>query len=162
MSFPLIPVAIASLFGLAWWKKSAEDSAAAKQAAGMHGEPGNAMGAYGVLTPERQAVYEVALAKVMEPQKLEETARLFELQGLPAQADMLRKRARVRNLPPAQKKARREAYRKAINSADVEGVREMASAFAGEGCSGAALSLYEYADGLEAGQPAGWKSPKQE
>ena len=53
----------------------------------------------GVLTPERRQVFSGAMAKIMEPEKLRELAARFESEGLKKQAEILRKRAKLRSLP---------------------------------------------------------------
>jgi hypothetical protein len=102
----------------------------------------------GVMTPARQVVYETALNEVQEPDKLRDLAKAFRAEGLTEQAAMLEKRAALRELPQETKKARREVFKKALESKDKANVRKVAAVFHGEGCSGAAAELYRYADGL--------------
>jgi len=104
---------------------------------------------YGVLTPERKAAYHNALSgAVKEPKKLDGLATAFESQGLKDEAKLLRKRAALRRLPDETKKARSEAFRKALASKDKIAVLRMADAYDGEGCTGAAARLREVAAGL--------------
>lgn len=124
---PLIPAAV-GLAGLAWWRSRRKKG----------------------LTPERQKTYEAALATMKDPEALRTLADAFQKEGLVPQAEMLRKRAALRELPPEVKEQRREALRKGLKSTDVEGIKKLAAAFSKEGASGAADSLLQYAKGLTA------------
>jgi len=124
---PLLPLA-AALGGLAWWRARAKKG----------------------MTPERQKVYEAALASLKDPDALRKLADAFQKEGLAPQAELLRKRAALRELPAEVKTQRRDALRKGLQSKNVEGVEKLAAAFAKEGASGAAASLKQYAAGLKA------------
>ncbi len=97
---------------------------------------------------ERQIVYETALSKVKDPDKLYTLANTFEGEGLIEQATMLRKRAVLRALPEEIKEKRKEIFRTGMASKNKDGVLKLASAFEGEGATGAAESLRLYANGL--------------
>jgi hypothetical protein len=135
MPFPLIPIAIVGLAGLAFRAKSNRDATFAGQN-------------MGIMTPSRQVIYDTAMNKVEDPQKLIAIASQFEAQGLPDHGDMLRKRAALRSLPDAVKKARHDAFVKGMQSKDRMKVIALAAAFHREGCSGSAADLYKYAAGL--------------
>lgn len=149
MPLPLIPLAVVTLGGLVLYKKTADDNARSTVGA----EPntaGTALSRPSGLTAERQAVYEVALNHVGEPGKLLALADAFATEGLHAQANMLRKRAKLRAMPKELRKARRAAFKAALSSKDKDAVLKVAKAFHAEGASGSALALYKYADGLSA------------
>jgi len=105
--------------------------------------------AKGVLTPEREAVLKAALETVQDPAKLRSLADVYEKEGLKDEAELLRKRAKLRELPKAVKDARQAAFRETLKSKDPVAVRRVAAAFRKEGCTGAAAKLEEYAKGLE-------------
>ena len=107
----------------------------------------------GIMTPKRRAVFQHALSKVdppLTPDELNDLADVFDSQGLPAYADLLRKRAVMRAQPPEVKAAHRAAYRKAMGSKDPTSVRILANAFEGQGKTAIAADLRNYADGLDA------------
>jgi len=106
--------------------------------------------AKGVLTPERQVIFETALNEVVEPGKLRALAEAFRKQGLTSEALILEKRAKLRELAPEIKEARREVYRKAMSSTDPIAIDTIAKAFEDEGAVGAARNLREYAAALRA------------
>jgi hypothetical protein len=101
-----------------------------------------------MMTPERQAVYEVALNEAKDPAKIEALAATFAAEGLTAQARILQKRAELRRLPPEIKAARKEAFRKALSSTNKAAILDLAREYQAQGCGGAARKLYEYAQGL--------------
>jgi len=100
------------------------------------------------LTPQRRAVFEGALATLKDPTKLRELADVYTKEGLTSEADILRKRAAIRELPKAVKLQRKAVFKKAINSKNPDAIREVAAAFAGEGCFGAARDLNAHAESL--------------
>lgn len=102
------------------------------------------------MTPSRQHVFETALNEVKEPEKLRALAKAFRDQGLNVQADLLEKRAKLRELPPNIKAERRDAFRKGMASKDPNAVRRLAEVFDREGATGAANALRKYADQLDA------------
>lgn len=128
MPFPLIPVTIAGLAAAAYFRGQAQKK--------------------GVLTLERKIVFETALANLRDPEKLRKLADAYEAEDLRPQANVLRKRAALRELPRETQLARRAVYRKAMTSKDAEKVEALANAYRDEGCPGAAESLERYAAGL--------------
>lgn len=127
--FPMLPIAIAALAGGAFFTSS--------------GKPEK-----GVMTPERQLIFETALNEIKDVNKLKALAKAFREQGLEPQAIMLDKRAKLRELSPEVKNARKATFRKAMASANPEAVRAIAHAFDMEGATGAANALRAYADSL--------------
>jgi len=123
---PLIPVALGGAALWAWWR--------AKHKKGM--------------TPERKKIFEQAMKSLKEPEKLNTLADAFEKEGLKDEATQLRKRAKLRALPPDTQVARREAMKKALASKDPVAVEKVAAAFDKEGATGAAAKLRQYAAGL--------------
>lgn len=104
---------------------------------------------YGVMTAERKGVYNAILSgSLKDPDKIDEMAAQFHSQGLKAEAKLLRQRAALRRLPDETKKARKEAFRQALESKDKVGILNMAIAYDNEGCTGAAAKLREVASGL--------------
>jgi hypothetical protein len=116
------------------------------------------------ITPERQVAFETAMHKCKDPAKLRSLADTFDKEGLKdPYGDMLRKRATLRELPEDVKKARRDAFRKAMQTTDptkVPVLERMADAYEEEGCTGVAYKLREYAKGLK-GQPIVQPTPPE-
>ncbi len=101
---------------------------------------------------ERRVVYETALNTVKDPVKLRQLAAVYHKEGLMTEADMLSKRAALQELPEDVKEARREVFRKAMASTNVDAILILARAYDGEGCTGAAQNLRKYAAGLSAAE----------
>jgi hypothetical protein len=100
------------------------------------------------LTGRRAAIFESALVTMKKPDDLRTLATAFEGEGLIPEADLLRKRAALRELPKETRKQRRAIFSKAIKSSNIEAIRKVADAFRSEGCTGAAATLYAHADTL--------------
>jgi hypothetical protein len=117
------------------------------------------------ITPERQVAFETAMHKCKDPDKLRKLAETFDKEGLKdPYGDMLRKRATLRALPEDVKKARRDAFHKAMKTTDASKIpvlNRMADAYEEEGCTGVAYQLREYAKGLK-GQPSVPNTPEPE
>ena len=102
----------------------------------------------GEMTPERQKIYDEAMVSLADPAKLRELAASFQKQGLNYEADMLRKRAALRELPDDVKASRKKIFQEALQSDNKEGIASVANAFEKEGALGAAQKLREYLAGL--------------
>jgi hypothetical protein len=135
MPLPLIPIAIAAL-GLGAWHAVKKKEAPVK------------VGAEGGLTPDRAILYETALRTTKDSDKLRTLAQAFRSEGLTPQAEMLEKRARLRDLPPDVKLARRAAFKKGMASTNPQAIIALADVFDCEGATGAADALRTYASGL--------------
>ena len=104
----------------------------------------------GVMTPDRQSVLDTALtSKDVEPAQLRALAKVFADNGLPLQAELLEKRAKLRELPSDVKEARKATFRAAMESTNPAGIRFVADAFETEGATGAATALRKRAFDLE-------------
>ena len=109
------------------------------------------------MTPEQKKIYEEALKTLKDPTKLRKLADEFERNGFKDEADLLRKRAALRELPPEQKAIRREAFRKAISvgkdgkvtQEQIDRVKKMAHTFHLQGATGNAAALLSHATGLQ-------------
>lgn len=101
---------------------------------------------------ERKAIFEGAMNDLADPVRLRALADTFAGEGMKVEADFLRKRANLKELPDATQQARRAAFRKAMTSHDPDAVRAVAKAFRREGALGAARDLETYARGLKAAQ----------
>lgn len=130
---PLLPIGILMLSGGALIAANKRDAATKSE-----------------MTPARQHLFETALNEVKEPEKLRALAKAFRDQGLTVPADLLEKRAKLRELPPNIKAERRDVFRKGMSSKDPNAVRRLAEAFDREGATGAANALRKYADQLDA------------
>jgi hypothetical protein len=99
----------------------------------------------GVMTSERQKVYESALEHLTDPVALRELAEEFERQGLGVEATMLRKRADLRGQSKATLAAHRAAFKKGMESKDVDGIEALANAFESMTATGTAAKLRQHA-----------------
>lgn len=133
MPFPLLPIAIAALASGAYVAKSKREKAAISPQA----------------MAERAVVYETALNHCKDPDKLRQMAMAFRQQGHIAEADMLVKRALLREAPPEVQATRKEAFKKGMASTDSGGIRSLADAFDSQGATGAAAELRAHARALE-------------
>ena len=130
----LLPILVLSLIGGAYYTKTKNDNVPSK----------------GTMTPERVLIFETALNQVQDSDKLRNLAKAFREQGLGPQADMLEKRANLRDLPKDVKAGRREAFRKAMASSDPVAVDNMVALLKKEGAAGAADKLDSHAKALRA------------
>lgn len=105
------------------------------------------------LTPEKQAIFAGAMNSLSDPDKLRGLADQFHGEGFPQQAELLRKRAKLRELPKDIQGQRREVFRKGMSSMDTNKIEQLAQIYEEEGCTGAAECLRLYAKGVRATQP---------
>lgn len=113
----------------------------------------------GVMTARRKVIYERAMESVKSPDDLNALANAFAGEGLDTEAEMLRKRAALRALPPETKEKRRAYFRKGMASDNPDTIDQVAAAFQGEGALDAAKALSDHADAVRAAHLAG-KSTK--
>lgn len=104
----------------------------------------------GVMTPERKKIYLAALKTLKKPDQLRKLAEGFRKEGLRAEAELLEKRAALRELPAETQQARRAVFRKAIQSKNKNAVLNVAAAFMADGATGAGAALKKYAESLPA------------
>jgi hypothetical protein len=143
MPLPLIPIAIVGLAALT-------ARAVGKRKSSTIGvDPNNTTSNTGTMTPQRQIMYEEAMTKIDDPEKLLLCAAEFQKQGLPLQATMLRKAAKLRSLPDDVKTKREAVFRKVFELKDKSKVLQAAEAFQSEGCWASAEKIREYAQGLD-------------
>lgn len=109
------------------------------------------------LTPERRMVFETAMEKVKDARQLCNLADQYDAVGLKAQATLLRKRAKLRSLPEAQKAMRREAMRKAFQSTDIAALQRFAAALESETAYANAAKIRAYIKTLT---PNGQQAPQ--
>lgn len=100
------------------------------------------------LTPAREKIFNTAMNNLKDPKGLTKLSQAYQQQGLPEQAQALAKRAKLRALPKDVKTARRSIFKRALTLKNPAQVKKIASAFQGEGCTGAAEALNQYAAGL--------------
>lgn len=106
-------------------------------------------------TPERRMVFETAMEKVKDAQKLNGLADQYEAVGLKPQAILLRKRAQLRALPDSVKQARRATMAKALQSKDVPKLLQFADALDSETAYANAAKIRAYVKTLQNGVPSG-------
>jgi hypothetical protein len=96
----------------------------------------------GQMTPERTHLFQSALnSSVLAPKQLETLADAFHAQGLPAEAILLRKRAKLRGMSPEEKRIRADIFRKALASKDPDAVERVAAVYESQGATGSAKRL---------------------
>lgn len=100
------------------------------------------------LTPDQEKIYSQALKSMEDPSKLNALAEKFEELGYKHQAEMLRKRAKLRALPPDVKAKRKKAFKDGMKLTDPLKVKQLADLFEKEGAVGSADKLRQYAKGL--------------
>ena len=132
MPIPLLPVTVVGLAAAAG--VVAHKRAKKKRKKGM--------------SPDQEKIYSAALQNLKDPAKLIELADKYADQGFKHEAEMLRKRAKLRQLPPDVKKQRKEAFRKGLKLQDPDKVQKLADLFEKEGATGSADALRKYAKGL--------------
>lgn len=113
-------------------------------------------GAHG-MTPVRKKIYEEALKSLKDPIKLRKLADTYDSEGLHEEATLLRKRAALREIPPEQKAARRDAFRRALSvgkdgvpvtGETIQKIETLAATFHNQGATGNAAALRQHAAGL--------------
>lgn len=109
----------------------------------MHGEAK-------VLPPSIQYALGRLLDGKLTPEKYLKAAEMFEKHGLRAEAALLRKRAKIASLPPAEKKRLTNAYGAAMRSNKPDGILAVANALEEMGAVGAAANLREQAQKVHA------------
>jgi hypothetical protein len=103
----------------------------------------------GVMTPERDKLYRRCLSgNIRDSGELRRIADDFQKARLFPQAQLLRQRADLRDLPPEIKARRRATFRKGMASKNKLAVLKLADAFDGQGCTTAAHKLRLYGSGL--------------
>ncbi len=100
---------------------------------------------HGVLTPDRKYILVRALDAKLTADKYRKLAQGFEDEGLKDAADLLRKRAALTEMPPAQKKAMNVLCTKALASAKPEGIKAVAAHLQSIGAVGMAAKLTRHA-----------------
>lgn len=105
------------------------------------------------MTPDRQKLFDALIQKCADASKLRAAAEQFQNYGLPKQADLLRKRAALRQLPKEVQEARKAIFRNVMKLQDPEKVDSAAQTFYDEGCLGAASLLRLWAEGLRSTDP---------
>lgn len=128
----LLPILAASLGGAAFL------------AAKKHGEN------IPTMDPQRQMLYQKLLRdpEYKDPVILRQYADEFARAGLKPQAELLRKRAALREMPQPVKEQQRQIYRKAMKSKNPAAILNVADHFETMGATGAAESLRNYANGI--------------
>lgn len=100
------------------------------------------------MTPERQRIYEAALVDLKDADKLRQLGDAFHGEGCYPEAEMLHKRAALRELPEEEKKKNKARFKEAMNSKDPVFVEKVAKEHDERGATSAAFNLRRYAKGL--------------
>src|SRR5512138_1491264 len=78
------------------------------------------------MTPERQQIYEAALVNLKDPEKLRQLADAFHGEECYPQANLLRKRAALRELPAEEKRKNAARFKEGMSSKDPVFVEKVA------------------------------------
>jgi hypothetical protein len=105
-------------------------------------------GQKGQWNAKREEMYQGALKKLRDPDKLIKLADLLEKDGHHAKAYVLRKRAQLRQQTEEQKKLRRDAFEKGMKSEKIDAILSLAKVFESLTATGAAKALRERASYL--------------
>lgn len=108
---------------------------------------------FGVATNFRQVAFATSLDELKDTARLRELADAYDRSGLPHQADLLRKRAALRERTRQQQEAHKAIFRQGLAHTDPIKVRDLADRFRALGATGMAKELDTHADGLEALPP---------
>jgi hypothetical protein len=103
----------------------------------------------GVMTPTRERIYHEALNSLRGPSDLRSLAVAFLSEGLHEQAELLKKRAAIKELPETTRLKRRQVLKAALGWRNPDNVNALAKAFDDVGANGAAALLRRYAAGLQ-------------
>jgi hypothetical protein len=103
------------------------------------------------MTPYRRMVFQNVLCKdpPFTPDQILAYAAAFDAEGLSAEADILRRRARIAGLSPVEKQKLAWAFQRGMSSKDPVSVRVLANAFEAEALLDSAAKLRDYANGLD-------------
>lgn len=107
------------------------------------------------MSPEGKMAFKTMMATEKTPEELREMAVVLDGQGHTLEAEMLRGRAALRELPAEVREQRKEIYRRAMASDDVEEIREFAGVFDAAQAFSSAQSLRQHADAVDAAHAAG-------
>src|SRR5688572_14057941 len=129
---PLIPMAVTSGLGLGYAIFKVHNLSRLK----------------GVLTPIRERIYLEALNSLRAASDLRHLASAFRGESLFEEADLLDKRAAIKELPEHIRHARRAVVKEAMTWRDPDKVNRLAKAFDDVGANGSAALLRRYAAGL--------------
>ena len=126
---PFVVAGIAALSGLAYVKakKASETST------------------YGVLTPTRKYILTRALDAKKDPAWYRNLADGFAKEGLPDEAELLRKRAALGEMTPEQKQSLKGLVQKALASNKPEGIKAVSDYMLSIGALGNAAKLASHA-----------------
>lgn len=131
---PVVAIGIGLLGGGAWYAQSKRQKNA---------QP---------MTAEKRFIYESAINSTLTPEQYRALAKGFRTEGFKVEADMLEKRAALREAPKELAAERRDIYRRAMNSVNVPGILKVADAFDSIGATGAAASLRERVAAIHRGE----------
>lgn len=132
----LVPVAVVGLGTTAYYKLFKKN-------------PMTAAGYSAAMTEERVKIFQQALEEKDET-KILKLANEFEKAGCLLEADYLRKRAALKNLPPETKARNKAVLKKALASTDPVAVAKVAEAFKKVGAAGTAEKLAARVETLKA------------
>jgi len=138
---PLLPIAVVALGGGTWFAVAKRK----RSAAGM--------------TAERKLIFDQLFNTPQDPKLLREMADVFDRNGLAPQADLLRKRAKLRELPQDKKDQYKQIFRDAMADKDPKAVEAVAAAFDKQGATGNAAALRKYAESLRTANAAAPNAP---
>lgn len=115
---------------------------------------------HGIMTPERQEMFNSAMEKLASGEKLMKLAKAFEENGLHVQANLLRRRAIWRNRNVQQREQHDEVFNKAMESTNVQAILKVAASFEGMTATQKAAALRAHAQLVQQKQKAANSIPR--
>lgn len=101
------------------------------------------------MTPSIAYAFKRLLDAKLTVEQYEKAADLYEEFGLRPEAELLRKRAKLRALSPEKKKLLSDAVAKAMASTKPDAIRDLADSLQEMGALGSATNLRKHADDIE-------------
>jgi len=102
----------------------------------------------GVMTEERQKLYDLMMISEENAAKIEKVAEAFDAEELPIHADLLRARAALRRLSPSAAREREQWFYRALCSGKPDAVDKLAAQYKAEGAIMAYRTLKDHAAAL--------------
>lgn len=100
------------------------------------------------MTANEFKIFEALMNSTDDPAKLRIMSRAFEAEGFKEEAQLLLKRASLRELPAEEKAKRKEIFRKALRSDNIDALKLYADGLHEEGATGAEQAIRKRIAGL--------------
>jgi len=122
-----VPLLVAGAAGLAYWQVKKRNKK---------------------MSPTQRKIYDAAMKSPTPPDKLRTLADAFEKEGFHKEANNLRKRAVMQEVPPQVKASRKSIFQKAMASKNIPAILSTATEFENQGYTANAAALKKRAAAL--------------